>query len=947
MVGQIMADEQITEEEAPPQPFRVEITPASMRAATRDPYEGQQVVGSQTGDAPVGATETGGTAAPSEDLQYSPNVVYNPEDQNLLDSAAPDQAQQAGNPNVTYDPADQNLLLGPEQYLPSNPTPLQEPPPGIDMRPPPSIYQRITGRLMGSDINREDPLALIRLTTSIGVGVTLGVAAGAVTGPFAPIAIPVAGVIGAMAGAVLPEGVMAAAELLGIADEGYTQKHGLSPSELQTVASGEALISVAVDTVLTGARGAGFLMSRGVTGVTSKGKTLPRGGETGGTSLAEEANALGIELSPVMIGNFEIPRSFVSVMGRMPWMAGKSRTQFFKSEAQVEAALRLKAGGIGEIVSRSENSLKIYKEATHLFDETSKAFNEAYEELYAAADKIGGGQITPTSLKAKAQAVLDDIAATSPLRTASEASLKKGVAAANKVMKSYKSQIDIAKNQVRTAEKIAAEFNAAKDAAEIAQHEASVAAQNAHATAKAVIDNAAVDTAPGAKNAAKAALLAAEKSSNDLVAENVALAGAERIAKDANDAYNSARKSLDTIEKIANEAAREAADDVIDASDDATKAMKKLKAFIKDKILTLDDVQSIKRMDTVVSEISQELSDMPPALRQYVSAPLGKLIDSAKADLFLNMSGPETAAITASLKALDAKFSSTMKHLFENSIANEFGAVVKGGLKHLRWEEATKVTKDTLIDLVVNLKSPQAIEELSRLISKDTFKNVAAGAFADIIEKSSPLGRLDIDAFADAIGYGFTKGASTSNTPEVIKALLKGSDSTLTYRELEVIVEAGRRVQSAFPGDVNKYLQRATALNGGKAAVNALFPVAMFSTGMGVSALGGVLTGIGSAGLFTLSRVFMRTISDPVSARKLSEALNPMANQVLARRAWLDAMRLTAETMASADGMVIGHKLEDVQSDIVKFGRAWDAWARDMHDKMGEKVDDIFGAEDQ
>lgn len=252
-------------------------------------------------------------------------------------------------------------------------------------------------RFWGTDVD-EDPLEFIRLGSQLVGGVGGSVAGAAVGGSVGSAVAPGLGTVvgaglgaavggfgGGMIGTVTPEGVLEAAEFLGIADEGTRTKLGLSDQELATVVEGEAILDMLTGGGLIGARAATRAVGRAFVGLRKGGKK----------ALAEFAAEHGVNMLPVQIGGREVPRGFVSVLGKFPVVAGPIRRNINKSEAEFKAAFEALPPNIAAVAAANEISHEVFMDAKNLVRRTSDEFKARFEDIYRQADHAGS-TVRPT-----------------------------------------------------------------------------------------------------------------------------------------------------------------------------------------------------------------------------------------------------------------------------------------------------------------------------------------------------------------------------------------------------------------------------------------------------------------------------------------------------------------------------------------------------------------------
>lgn len=271
---------------------------------------------------------------------------------------------------------------------------------------------RMSGRFFGTDV--EDPMPWSRLATTMAgalglgaAGAKAGAAVGSLGGPVGTGVGAVAGgaagsIAGAGLGAASPELIMELGDALGINEPGTRERLGLSNEELKTLLEGELILEAATLGGLGAARLAGRGITRAFTGIGSKGQ-----------KLAEEATRQGINMMPVQVGKRTLPRSFVNVFGRFPFVAGPIARQGRKVDRALAQAFENLPPRIAVPASMSDVSADIFSNVKDLAVRVDAQFKAEYEEVYKLADQMKVG-IRPEGTLTRAEEVLGRISAETP-----------------------------------------------------------------------------------------------------------------------------------------------------------------------------------------------------------------------------------------------------------------------------------------------------------------------------------------------------------------------------------------------------------------------------------------------------------------------------------------------------------------------------------------------------
>lgn len=632
-----------------------------------------------------------------------------------------------------------------------------------DLVPPPDpklgIGQKLVGRFMGSDV--DDPLGLTRAGAIAVGGISGGLAGSRVPrmpGPAGLVVNPVTGAVGfgllgTLMGAVSPEASMEAAEALGFLPPGTREKLGLSNEDLRTVLEGEALLELATVGGLSAVR----LTGRSVIGAFAGIGRAER-------QVAGTAAAHGIHLLPVQVGNRELARGYVSVMGRFPILGAPFRRGGQAAEDAARRAISDAQDRIGPLVGWHELGEQIFKDAKELLTQTNKMFGAAYDDVWRQADELEV-VVSPNAVTDKATEILQKIQARTP------------------------AQFDEAGNIV---------------------------------------------------------------------------------------------------------------------AGDAGKVLEPLRNFIRNDVLPLRRVtesgdvlrvnQTYRQMDGLIGKIEQQLASVEPAQRKFITAQYEQLRQAAQLDMLQNVSAPnpgDALIIANRLKALDQNFSYTMSELFETSAANRFASVQKRGLRAVGIKKNTRQPIDTLAKAVVDTRSPQVIDELSRLVGPETMGRITAHTLDDAFRKAFSGGQEGLaryggqfnpDVFAKTLGLDDLAGPQA----KALERMLETSGSDLTTKHLQEIVVAAREIAGSEIPDVSSFIARRATIGGLRSAISAAVPGMALTGGTlayGAKSLVSALIVIGGG------RLLSNALANPANARFIADVLDKEATQLVRRNATLKVLR--------------------------------------------------------
>lgn len=273
-----------------------------------------------------------------------------------------------------------------------------------------SLRTRGWERLTGQDVY--DPVEWPRLGTTIMGGI-LGGEIGS-RFPLNPILGSVAGSAGGvLLGTMAPEMVMELGERLHMLPPGFREEHGLSYNDLRTIMMGEAIVDIATNGGLLGARLLGRGLSTATTGAGAYGR-IP-------DPIAADARGMGINLLPVQVGDRKIARGYINIFGRMPWMAGPLK-------AQAEATTKELRKVVDELPQRlapvAYTMTGIGPKLLESTKGTLKTLNDTYtrkfDTIFADADNVGI-RVQPINTITEAERMLKDLDSFLPKGASGEA----------------------------------------------------------------------------------------------------------------------------------------------------------------------------------------------------------------------------------------------------------------------------------------------------------------------------------------------------------------------------------------------------------------------------------------------------------------------------------------------------------------------------------------------
>lgn len=316
-----------------------------------------------------------------------------------------------------------------------------------------------------------------------------------------------------------------------------------------------------------------------------------------------------------------------------------------------------------------------------------------------------------------------------------------------------------------------------------------------------------------------------------------------------------------------------------------------------DPILRSGKMMTLAQADEQLRKINQFIARVPRGIRKDVARMLTPLHAALQADIQKNLVGENAPQIASELAKLSAEFHEKMLTLFETATARRtIGRVQKGGLRDaelLPSKRATTLPVDKLADIALDLNSPQSVDELSRFVSKDTMRQIAANALGKVLRSAVTEvgGRtlMDPRKLREAFGVGI----SSSRKPEAWDRLLQGTG--ISHRDLTTLIEASDALAKTPLPNVSTFLARGAVIGSWRTVVNNTVPFLLVGGTSAVSSLfGGLMLLVGARGI-------TRIVTDPSAALPLRVAISRDAKKVARKSAFLDLARLGISGLKNAN----------------------------------------------
>lgn len=231
----------------------------------------------------------------------------------------------------------------------------------------------------------------------------------------------------------------------------------------------------------------------------------------------------------------------------------------------------------------------------------------------------------------------------------------------------------------------------------------------------------------------------------------------------------------------------------------------------------------------------------------------------------------QAKAILNAKKAADSFYAKGIL-AFQSPTAQKFGRVDKNIFKP-GFSKAGNLNDDELAEVVLNLRSPKAIDDLAELVGEQNMGAVARKTIETAWNKALIVGDddlikgIDWKSLKDSLGLGQGKRATQS----AFRRLM--SKTKVKADEIENLINIASKLE--VPKDVNTFIARRAALGGAGSAVAG-------ATTMGL--IKGSL--LKSTGVAILLRHSAKIMADPVHLKAMTKVLAPTTTE-LQRRAIL------------------------------------------------------------
>lgn len=288
--------------------------------------------------------------------------------------------------------------------------------------------------------------------------------------------------------------------------------------------------------------------------------------------------------------------------------------------------------------------------------------------------------------------------------------------------------------------------------------------------------------------------------------------------------------------------------------------------------------QTMSSMDTLLTKIEDQQAIFVKAGQFEAANMLGDVKTQLLLDMNQNAKGAGVTAIMQEYRTLDRAYSQTMQELFEHSVSRTFGGVRRRGVAGVIYNDPHTVPVDRLAESLMRMGSADAVDQLSKLVTKQTFAEVTANVLDAKIQSAWRYAQDGTRTFDD-IAFAQAMGIDNPNSPlyQTMSAMLDKAGG-LRMKEVEDLMKVSAAVRSVEIPNVSTFLARRAGMGGISGVVNAVMPgVVAAGSAAGASAFNGASLGITGlvAGLSFVggNKLMARAISNPMTAQLLRNVM--------------------------------------------------------------------------
>lgn len=307
--------------------------------------------------------------------------------------------------------------------------------------------------------------------------------------------------------------------------------------------------------------------------------------------------------------------------------------------------------------------------------------------------------------------------------------------------------------------------------------------------------------------------------------------------------------------------------------------------------------QTFEQMDTVLTAIDTKIGELGKKGYTKAIMRLEELKNAVRKDMYFNIraADPQTAAnIAADFQATDKAYTETVADLFETSVAKRFGTVRKGGIRGASFDVEKNINVEQLSDILMRGDAVDDLEDLSKIVDKDTFKSLAAYTLDRRMQDAyvpTEQGRhvVNLDALEKGLGLDKPRSPRAQHTARMLE-ISGGAD----IEDVQKMIQIGKKLEAVEVPNPSTFIARRGTMGGVQAILSGILPtVVAGGAGQAAAGYGGGL--LASAMFLGGSHMLGRMITDPLAAKSLKYVLKEETSKALKKKmmmaGWRSAVR--------------------------------------------------------
>lgn len=238
---------------------------------------------------------------------------------------------------------------------------------------------------------------------------------------------------------------------------------------------------------------------------------------------------------------------------------------------------------------------------------------------------------------------------------------------------------------------------------------------------------------------------------------------------------------------------------------------------------------------------------------------------------------------------------------------------------------------------MVKLDSPQALDELSRLVTPDTLKRVASRAVDDAITDATNISadvgrRFNPDMFAKRLGLDKPGSSRYKAIQEMLNKVGGVGPDAVRIEDLDALLDAAKTISNLDIPNVNTFIARRATLGGTRALINGVVPGLAFAAGAGAGAgVSGMMGAAVGIGLFLGGgKLVSAMLSNPNSVRALRSVAGGEARTIATQRKFIAIALRAGLNVLQEGGEVTAEQFQDLRAVMDETLDAFEQQIKDM-----------------